>query len=156
MSEDDSRASYVGALSAASKFAEAHASAADKRYSAPAAIGNDDTSATSPVFVARQRSARATTTAPPAMVTPVRPAPVAESQHIRVSPTKRNNSKPVPINDPAPLIAAKDHEDAYWKGWLKKRHLGTHGSKRRYCVVKPTSLMYFASPDVRNASQLQL
>jgi hypothetical protein len=67
-------------------------------------------------------------------------SPVAEKKTVKVSPSAEQNFN----------LPAKDHPDAYWKGWLKKRHLGTHGTKRRYCIVKPTCLMYFASPDVRS------
>jgi hypothetical protein len=39
--------------------------------------------------------------------------------------------------------------DAFWKGWLRKKRVGTMGIKRRFVVVKPHRIEYYKDPSVR-------
>lgn len=104
-----------------------------------AAAGSPPTSSSdSPILSSRNSVDSSVASAPEPKSSP--PISIDEVSSKRASCVSKTPS--------TPIIAIERFSDAFWKGWLRKKRVGTMGIKRRYVVVKPHRIEYYKDPSV--------
>eukprot|EP01122_Echinamoeba_exundans_P000994 TRINITY_DN10939_c0_g1_i1.p1 TRINITY_DN10939_c0_g1~~TRINITY_DN10939_c0_g1_i1.p1 ORF type:complete len:222 (+),score=32.15 TRINITY_DN10939_c0_g1_i1:181-846(+) len=84
----------------------------------------------------------------------------AGTDSARNSISEAKSSPRISIDDPAAKRPSQSQKsassqlqtidrfsDAFWKGWLRKKRVGTMGIKRRFVVVKPHRIEYYKDPN---------
>lgn len=79
---------------------------------------------------------------------------VSEEAKRNTSPAGSESSQRASLSSakppPSPSVEIDRFPDAFWKGWLRKKRVGTMGVKRRFVVLKPGRLEYYRDPNVRS------